>query len=211
MPVNFDKVAPTYDLLSKIVFGNKLKEIQSTFLHKLNDDKKYQTILVLGGGTGWILQEIRKYNKSATITYIESSPKMLLRAKKVCEENEYQMVKFLLADHHLNIPHNEFYDVVITNFYLDVFPAKQLTEVLNHINEHVLKTWIVTDFYEPKKERYDHRFLLKTMFIFFSIATGLKNNRLFSYHDMICKRGFKIKLHKQIKKGFIQTFFLERI
>jgi tRNA (cmo5U34)-methyltransferase len=48
----FDRLAPFYDSLARLIIGKGIKQSQLHFLNHLRDKTK---LLVLGGGTGWIL------------------------------------------------------------------------------------------------------------------------------------------------------------
>jgi ubiquinone/menaquinone biosynthesis C-methylase UbiE len=52
---NFDFIAPYYDFLSKLIFGKRLRIAQTSLLSKI---PRHQRILLVGGGTGWILPEL---------------------------------------------------------------------------------------------------------------------------------------------------------
>ena len=79
-------IAPFYDHLVKLVFGDKLKELQCSFLKKIQSNDK---VLILGGGTGWILEEIDSVCVNTDIVYIDKSPSMIKRAKRrILHHNE---------------------------------------------------------------------------------------------------------------------------
>jgi tRNA (cmo5U34)-methyltransferase len=49
----FDRLAPFYDSLARLIIGKGIKQSQLHFLNHLRGQN--QGVLVLGGGTGWIL------------------------------------------------------------------------------------------------------------------------------------------------------------
>ena len=55
MKANYDKIAPIYDMLSKLVFNRSQLLGQIEQLKNLSDN---QHILICGGGSGKILDEI---------------------------------------------------------------------------------------------------------------------------------------------------------
>ncbi|MEP5106138.1 MAG: methyltransferase type 12, partial [Ekhidna sp.] len=66
MVVNdFDFVAPIYDRLSKLVFGKSLIKAQAYHLKVIGDKDR---VLILGGGTGKLLEFIPK---SGELDFVE--------------------------------------------------------------------------------------------------------------------------------------------
>src|ERR1700712_3870968 len=77
---NYDKIAWAYDWLGHLVFGSAIRNAQIDMLPFIAEGKK---ILIAGGGTGWILEEIaRLYQSGLLITYIDISEKMICKSKK---------------------------------------------------------------------------------------------------------------------------------
>ncbi|HEY9047693.1 MAG TPA: class I SAM-dependent methyltransferase, partial [Ohtaekwangia sp.] len=71
--MSFDSIAPVYDMLSRIVFGRSMVKSQRHFLKYIPAEA---SVLILGGGTGWIIQELFAVNNTCTIVYVEASQKM---------------------------------------------------------------------------------------------------------------------------------------
>ncbi|RZL54089.1 MAG: methyltransferase type 12, partial [Pedobacter sp.] len=72
---NYDKIANQYDTLSRLVFFKSQVNAQINQLHNIPKDS---SVLIVGGGTGWILEEIVKLHPSGIkIIYVEISAKML--------------------------------------------------------------------------------------------------------------------------------------
>ncbi len=51
----FNRIAGVYDFLAKLVFGKHIRRSQEHFLKMVIQQNK---VLVLGGGSGWILESI---------------------------------------------------------------------------------------------------------------------------------------------------------
>ena len=80
MSANYNNSAWFYDRLSRLVYGRALKNAQLFLLKFIPPDSK---ILIAGGGTGWILEEItRLHPEGLNITYVEIAPKMMALSKK---------------------------------------------------------------------------------------------------------------------------------
>lgn len=189
----YNLIAPFYDLIVNIVFGNKIKELQITHLDKISNNSM---VLILGGGTGWILEEIDKRKNGLTITYIDLSSKMIERSKKRTINNN--KVIFIEGTEQ-NIPQQQ-YDVLITNFYLDLFPEKKLIKIIKKLSQLQCSLWIWTDFVPNKS----YKWLEKLMILFFKCMTGLSNNQVYHYDQLIEKHSlYKNKSRETKMNGFL--------
>ncbi|NJN40867.1 MAG: hypothetical protein HC811_00060 [Flammeovirgaceae bacterium] len=105
-------IAPYYDFLANLVFGNTLIRAQQKFLESIEPNS---SILILGGGSGQILTDIDNIVKGCTINFIEISTGMmeLARNRKVINNT-------IVFDQHLE-PSTRTYDIIIMNFFLDQF------------------------------------------------------------------------------------------
>ena len=155
----FDLLAPIYDMLAKVVFGKSIFQAQIYFLNEIS---KSSSILILGGGTGWLLEKIADKNPSSKIWYVEISEGMLKKAEQRKFRNEIHFISGTEND----IPDGLKFDAVITNFYLDLFPEEKLKSVIQHVSSftHPASKWFVSDFVNQKLW---HEWMLKMMYMFF--------------------------------------------
>jgi ubiquinone/menaquinone biosynthesis C-methylase UbiE len=190
-------LAPIYDSLARLVIGKGIRSSQLHFLHHLIQKQK---LLILGGGTGWILPFIFEINPMLHIDYIELSPKMLDKAKLNAKQN--QNIRFIEGTE--RSVQNEKYDCVLTNFYLDLFSDEELCIVIDQIKEHLQPntSWLATDFVSEKKR---HRVMLWVMYRFFSMATGLKTSLLPKWKTSLKNAGGKLVESKKSSRGFIES------
>ncbi len=184
--VNFDSISAVYDRLARLVFGKEIINAQRYFLPFIPENAQ---ILIIGGGTGWILTEILALGKPITnITYIDSSEKMIQAAKKKTEEyiisrkaKTFPDIEFITGTEN-NIPPERKYDVVITYFVLDVFNDKDLGKAMltikNATKAHGL--WLFSDFTvsnHPVHSKWQ-LLLIKIMYLFFRWTSNLSNTKL---------------------------------
>jgi tRNA (cmo5U34)-methyltransferase len=194
----FDRIAFTYDFLAKFVFGKSIVDSQKHFLNKIEDNSK---VLILGGGSGWLLAELLKNRPNCKVCYIEASEKMLALSKgKIDTGYAIQFIHGTEQD----IPVTTKYDVVISNFYLDMFANHQLENVVNKIklSLNTGTIWIVTDFVN---EKWWHSTMLKVMYWFFRIACGLETQQLPEWNKSMDKADLKEIELRFFYKGFIKT------
>lgn len=189
---NFNFLAPIYDLLARLVFGQNLHQAS---IHFLNDIPSNSKVLVLGGGTGRILTDL----EGNQVTYVEKSQKMLNRAK---ERQLKELVNFIHTDF-LKWESDQQFDVVICPFFLDVFDEDNLNLVLDKMRSSLDSNGqlMVTDF-EPS-ELKSYRLLLKIMHLFFRLFSSLESRRLKPIRQHILQSGFRIEAEKFWLNGLI--------
>lgn len=194
MTNNFDFVAPFYDWLSKLVFGDRLKVAQQRFLAEIPDGAR---VLIAGGGTGeileWLPQQVR-----LSIDFVELSGKMISRAKE--RRSNGSQVFFKQMDVRQV---QEQYDVIIANFFLDCFSDERLYQVVLHLKELLLYngTLLVTDFAPP--QNYRQKLLSKLMHLLFRISTRLESRYLNDIHEVVQKTGFQCENYATFYNQFL--------
>jgi len=192
----FDRLAPFYDTLARFTIGKGIVQSQARFLDYLEGRNK---LLVLGGGTGWILPLILKRNPSLKIDYIDLSARMISRAKEKVKSQAG--VRFITGTEG-DIPDTD-YDCLITNFYLDLFAEEKLPGLINHLRNHLQKDgyWLATDFV---KEKTWHKIILWIMYRFFRWTTELKTSGLSDWDKQLAKQGVVIE-SQNFTQGFIKS------
>lgn len=197
---NFDFIAPIYDSIAKVVYGNKLRAAQSHFLHYI---KSKQSVLIVGGGAGWILTEFK--DSSVSIDYVEQSSKMIqIAQQRECEAS----VNFI---HSSEIPTSKKYDVVITPFVLDCFPSDRLKAFVLSIDQQVKHegAWICVDFNSEDK-RFISKLLARMMIVFFRIVAKLPTSQLDNYFSVIECIGYQSIDYQLFVGGFVKASLLKK-
>ena len=172
---NYDHVASIYDPLARIIFGSTISVSQFSLLRYNFSGSK---ILIAGGGTGTILEELGKLKTTPlTITFIELSEKMLRKAKK--KNAGCHKVKYIHGDvEHFRADGS--FDIIITPFLFDNFTTDKAKGVFNHLNDMLDREgiWLFTDFYISSETPWWQRSLLKLMYRFFKIIARVEANQL---------------------------------
>jgi tRNA (cmo5U34)-methyltransferase len=196
---DFDSVAKIYDALSKFVFGKSMVDAQTFFLSEIPQHAK---ILILGGGTGWLLEELIKRNARCEVWYIEASLKMLELSKKRLN-NSKQQIHYIHGTES-SISAGISYDVVITNFFLDLFAEKSCEDIVKKIGSSIRpgSKWIITEF---ENNRWWHGALLKIMYTFFRNTSNIEASKLPEWQAIICQQNL-VELKSVLFYGdFIKT------
>ena len=177
----FDSVTWVYDRLVYWVFGNRLMEATCAHFDQVKTTDK---ILVLGGGTGKMLDSLQHV---ASIDYVEKSKKMLAKASS----RQNGKVYFIHADFLTGFPIDQ-YDVIICPFFLDVFDPAELLDVLQKIWAHVKPggLLLVSDFSPSGNIR--HKILLKAMYLFFKTFVKLSSASLLVIDEKTQDAGFEL-------------------
>ncbi|MEP0986231.1 class I SAM-dependent methyltransferase [Ekhidna sp.] len=198
MVVNdFDFVAPIYDRLSKLVFGKSLIKAQAYHLKVIGDKDR---VLILGGGTGKLLEFIPK---SGELDFVEMSHRMLDRAKR---KKFHRSINLIHTDF-LEFNTDKKYDVIICPFFLDCFEIQGLTKVIAKIRSQLKPDGklIITDF-----ERSNiNSFILKIMLIFFKLFSKLETNRLLDIRAILKENGFNESETSFYKKGIFSALYYQ--
>jgi ubiquinone/menaquinone biosynthesis C-methylase UbiE len=182
----FDWLANYYDVLSGLVFGNALKDSEQHFLHLL---PKGCTILIVGGGTGLILRQIFQHNPTCHVWFIEASRKMLSRAIKNVPRKYADQVQFVYGTEE-SIAGDVKFDVLLTSFYLDLYPDKELPEVCAALRQRLCERglWLVNDFSDGGK--WWQRLMLWVMYRFFVAACRISARTLPDWEKFLKRAGF---------------------
>ena len=173
---DFNLIAPFYDGLSKLVFGNKIKNAQIESLDFIPPDS---AILIMGGGTGWILDEIsKKFPTGLDITYIDKSSRMVQLSQK--RNRGLNTIAFVNDSIENACLASEKYNVILTPFFLDCFSQLSLQPVFKKLDDSLKPggLWINIDFYLSQKSKYRHKILTKLMYLFFRFFSSIEAGKL---------------------------------
>jgi ubiquinone/menaquinone biosynthesis C-methylase UbiE len=192
----FNKIAVVYDVLASIFFGRSIRKAQQCFLREL---PHAGNILILGGGSGWILNAVMKTSPHCSVWYVEASDVMISKAKKYLSMTGN--IHFIHGTENSLSPDVK-YDGVITNFYLDLFSHSSLSRALNQIHGVTNKecTWLVTDFVNNS---WWQQCLLWLMYRFFRITCQIEANSLPQWEEELNRLGLDQTQCRSFYGGFI--------
>jgi ubiquinone/menaquinone biosynthesis C-methylase UbiE len=184
MAANYNNSAWFYDRLSRMVYGRALNNAQVYLLQYIPPGS---AILIVGGGTGWILEDLTKLHPSGlSITYAEIAPNMMaLSKKRNIGNNQVTFINNAVE----NVPLPTDFDVVFTPFLFDNFTEQTFQKVFIHIHLSLKPNgnWLNCDFQLSGK--CWQRVLLRSMFLFFKIVCNIEASKLpdiekyFEYFD----------------------------
>lgn len=189
---NFNFLAPVYDALAQLAFGQTLYMASVHFLDRIPAGSK---VLVLGGGTGKLLPKL----KECEVFYVEKSTQMLERAKK---REAIGRVHFIEADF-LKWQTDQQFEVVICPFFLDVFTETNLKQVIQKIRALTTEhgQLIVADFQQTGQ--IQHGVLLTLMHWFFWITARLEGRKLMPINTHVLQHSYEIEDFSTFSKAFV--------
>lgn len=194
----FDRLAAIYDPLARIVYGRSIVDSQTCFLDCVLPGSR---VLILGGGTGWLLRELYKQHPDCEVWYIESSARMLQRAIK--KGNESGRIHFIHGCE-TDIPDVAF-DAVITHFVLDLYTEQDLDRLIRQIMSVSKPSvrWLVADFVNDG--RWWQQVMLNLMYKFFQMTCRIRVNVLPNWREAFLRSGLTLVADEKYCNGFIAS------
>jgi ubiquinone/menaquinone biosynthesis C-methylase UbiE len=207
--MNCDFIAPFYEWFEKAAFGGKLQKHRVTFLAAA---KNKQRALILGDGDGRFAEALIKACPELHIDSVDLSLGMVLEARKRCRETD--RVRVIHSDvFQLDSATNP-YDIAFSHFFLDCFDSEELFSLVqlvsSNLEAHAL--WIISDFRRMPAgwRKFYSAAWLKTMYLFFRIATGLKTRELPNHRRALESAGFTLRREQVSMAGLIASEWWER-
>lgn len=192
---NFNSLAPFYDRLKYLVFGRSLEQAGAHFLKEI---RPKDSVLVLGGGTGEVLNHLLHARK---VVFVDKSAAMIKRARS----HSFGEVEFHCADI-MNLTSGVRFEWIICPFFLDSFGEHTLPVVLSRIRELMYPgaQVIITDF---KPRSLHHRMLVWLMYRFFILWTKLDARDLPNFKQSLSNQGFTELKTKEFSFGVFSSIY----
>ena len=206
MKSNFNLIAPVYDPLAHLVYGNNLIRAKKEFFQKIPPGAR---ILLMGGGTGNILNDIFENNPSLQIDFVEPSHAMIRIARKRLQGKFQTRVNFICGDHR-SIPAGISYNAVTSFFVLDCFKQEEAFEFCKAITAGLEQngTWLFADFFYTENKL--QRGLIWFMYRFFRTVANIPANKLPDYNALMEQLNFRMIDERYFLKGLIRSQILQR-
>jgi ubiquinone/menaquinone biosynthesis C-methylase UbiE len=178
MSNDYNSIAKIYDGLSRIMYQKSIVKAQVFLIQLIKNNDR---ILIIGGGTGWILEEIAKLQRqNLSIVYIEKSSAMISRAKKRNIPGlKTTFVESAIEEYYTD----EKFDIIITAFLFDNFRKEKIEIVFAKLDDCLKQQgiWLYADFVnDQSNKKIWQQFLLRSMYVFFRITTGIETQELIS-------------------------------
>lgn len=215
---NYDHIAASYDWLSRLVYGRAQVNAQVDLLPYAGEEGRWGggagrplRVLIAGGGTGWILEELAAlYPSGLQIIYVEISGKMLdLARRRSVGGNQVEFVHLPIEEFRME----EGVDCVLTGFLFDNFSPERARRVFDLL-DGLLKPggrWLNADFhYSRGPGRWWQFLLLRMMYSFFRLICQVEGKTLVHMEPLFTAAGYRT-LHMVFRYGrFIRGIVYEK-
>jgi tRNA (cmo5U34)-methyltransferase len=208
----FNRLAAIYDYLLLIPPGKGFIKSQEALLPLLPPKK---SCLIIGGGTGTFLKTLVTSEKVQHIVYLDISDKMLAVASAKISNLAHKCTVEFRRGSLEDIKKDETFDLIITNFFLDLFTREEVQAWLSFIDKHLSDNGLFyfTDLQystgKTFKKRLQH-FYIQFLYVFFRSLTAIKGKSLIDLRTEIRQSGFTIVHEKDYKELFYSAIFKKR-
>ena len=183
--MNCDWIAPHYWWIEMLGMGRTLERRRRWFLPRIQNARR---ALVLGDGDGRFLRELLRENPMVQADYVDLSGRMLELARRKAGEDR---VVYKHADARDAEFSPEEFDLIATHFFFDCFSSQELEPLITRIGAAATPSarWVVSEF---RTNSIPARLLVRALYLFFRITTGLKNQRLVDHRPILSAQGFRL-------------------
>jgi SAM-dependent methyltransferase len=191
---NFNLIARPYRSLEYLTLGKALENCRLHYLTHLLDRHR---ALVLGDGDGRFLAKLLAHNPHLQADAVDTSATMLGLLRERCDAaspNANTRVRTYHSDA-LALPlqaPEDFYDLVVTHFFLDCLTQSDLNTLIEHTTKHLRPgaLWLISDFRIPNGPMHlPATLIVRTLYLAFRLLTGLRTTRLPDYATPLTKAG----------------------
>jgi SAM-dependent methyltransferase len=207
--VSFDAVAPWYRALETIAFGGALQQSRVACLAEIQSPAR---ALIVGEGNGRFLCELLRMHPHLDIDCVDASERMLGLAQERVERElpeRVDRVHFLKYDITAWAPLENHYDLVVTHFVLDCFPAAELADVIKNLacSAKPEAAWLLTDFRLPNRgfARLRARLWLAAMYQFFRLTARIPASELIDPTPLLQSEGFTLSRQHLSRGGMMKS------
>lgn len=208
---DFDLLAPVYDELAGLVFGEAARRAQTELLPELHDARR---ALIMGGGTGWFLHALLTQTAVQHVLYIEKSPNMLQRSHRLLAASAphwISRVEFRLGTEESLSADDGPFDLIVTNFFLDQFSDSSCALIIERLAAQLTAAgrWLFVDIHMPESgwERLAAKLLFKLIYSFVGVASQVEARRPPHYQATFDR----LQLHPQLEAAFNRAMIRARL
>lgn len=182
--MNCDWIAPHYWWMERLGMGHSLERRRRWFLPELRSARR---ALVLGDGDGRFLRALLRDNSAVRADYVDLSRRMLELARR---KSGTERVTYRLGDaRDLEFAPAQ-YDLIATHFFFDCFSPGELDGLIERIAASARPgaRWVVSEFRAPN---IASRLLVRFLYLFFRVTTGLQTEQLTDHRPILEAHGFR--------------------
>ena len=190
---NYGVVAKVYDLLGHLYSGGQIRASKEAQMDAIRPG---QRVLYAGAGGGE--DAVMAATHGAVVTVVELSPEMIeecrIRFRKAGVEDQIELVE---ADI-MTFQRERAFDVVVANFFLNVFSINVMPSVMDHLVS-LLKSdglFLISDF-RPLEGGVIHRSLhflyYGAVALFFRVLSNNPFHPIYDYRGLLPQAGLELQ------------------
>jgi len=212
--MNCNAIAPYYQFLEYASFGKQLEKARFAFFAETAGARR---ALICGGGDGRFLARLLRYNARVHVDFVDLSFRMAeLSEHRIAAMGApfRRRVTFHVEDLRQFTPRLASYDLVVTNFFLDCFPAAQIEAVVSRITSWTAPAsyWMLADFAQAPgiASALYTRAVTGALYAIFRFTTGLHVKRLPPYCNALTYSGFRELREQRALGGLLHSSIWQR-
>lgn len=206
--MSFDRLAPHYPWLEKLLAGPRLQRCRVAHLDALRDSDR---VLIAGIGHGPFLPACARRVPHGAITCVDASAAMLTETRRLARRAglDFNRLDFVHATLPAWEPPAAQFDVIVTNFFLDCFAPDELPAIIAALARAARPDarWLLADFTVPARgfARQRARAIHAAMYAFFRPATGLRARRVTAPDALLAAHGFHLRRRRPSEWGLLHA------
>jgi tRNA (cmo5U34)-methyltransferase len=202
----FNLLAPIYDGVVFLFFGKAFSRLQQQLFSDLASAEK---CLIIGGGSGEVLENAIAQNLASHYYYAELSDRMIKKTKSrisrlktsypIAFSNDWTTWK------------EQSFDVIILPFVLDCYSETELQSLISDLVSCLSPKGkiLFIDFNQEDDFGYQAHFakagFISLLYAFFNLTTGISTKKLPAFNRLFRTHGLITEKRILIKKGWIQA------
>jgi len=211
--MSFDRIAPFYRSMERVLAGGKLHRCRTMWIGEV---RLAQRILLAGEGHGRFLELCPGWFPEAQILCVDASAEMLAIAERRWQRaggsgKSVQFVQATLPDWS---PASGGFDLIVTNFFFDCFALPTLPRVIEALSSMAAPRadWLVADFTLPPCgwRRWRAQAVLALAYAFFRRITQLEARQLIPPDPCLVQAGFRLRRRATLECGLLQSDWWSR-
>ncbi len=205
-PPRFDWLAPHYAWIEAATYGGLLHWCRTALLGELTDARR---VLIFGEGDGRFVSAFLAANPVAVVDVVDASAAMVAQARRRVARPPAaaDRVHWHVADARRFALSAAPYDLVVTNFFLDCFPAPDLAVLVPRLTAALAPggRWLVGDFALPAggPARLAAHAALAAMYAAFHLTTRIPARRLVDPAPLLRGAGMELVREERRLRGFL--------
>lgn len=207
--MSFDALAPWYQTLERIAFGDDLQRCRVACLGEV---ARPQRALIVGEGNGRFLRELLRFHPEVEVDCVDASRRMLQLARERIERElpgRAGSVRFLHQDITSWAAPEKHYDLLVTHFVLDCFPEAALSGIIKKLARAATDdaNWLLADFCVPPNgmARYRAQVWLAAMYLFFRVTARIDARKLVDPTPFMQAEGFGLTRQYIFQGGMLKS------